>query len=97
MRCRPPVDKIERLERLILELDKTIGRHQQLLISVAGYKVALEVSYAAEAELPELQANVILYDDMVKDMVKVLAPGAIPSWMIAEALMALRNVSIRST
>ena len=52
----------------------------------------MEVSYAAEADLPELQAKVDLYDDMVK----ALEPGGIPSWMIAEDMAALRNVSIRS-
>jgi hypothetical protein len=52
----------------------------------------LEASFKAEAELPEPQAKVTIYDDTVE----AIASGGIPSWMIAEAMMALRNVSIRS-
>jgi hypothetical protein len=37
----PTVDEIERLDRLIEESNRTIGRHQQLLISVARYKDGL--------------------------------------------------------
>jgi hypothetical protein len=65
--------------------------HQQLVLSVDRYKTALEASFKGEAELLELQAKVTLYDDMVK----ALAPVG-TSQVIAEALAALRNVSIRS-
>ena len=49
----PTVDEIERLDGLIEESNRTIGHHQQLLISVTRYKTALEASFKAEAELPD--------------------------------------------